>query len=191
MTSEELRELADKLVDPSDTLFKFHMDQAAAYLRACADALEKGPVAWVHTEYGNNEYYGAEDEYDAVECPSCPACTPLYPLAMPAQAQPLRLPEPMTDKAIVLAGAPWHWNLATGQTLADLKAFARTIEAETLRRLKEANNAVVMLGALRLPEPMTDEEVDALIDETEGMDTDRAVRCLVETGERRVKEANK
>jgi hypothetical protein len=44
--------------------------------------------------------------------------------------------------------------------------------------------------ALRLPEPLTDKEVDALIDETEGMETDRAVRHLVETGVRRVKEAN-
>lgn len=42
----------------------------------------------------------------------------------------------------------------------------------------------------RLPEPLTDKEVDALIDETEGMETDRAVRYLVKTGERRVREAN-
>ncbi len=44
--------------------------------------------------------------------------------------------------------------------------------------------------ALRLPEPMTDEEVAALIAETEYLPTDHAVRYLVETGECRVKEAN-
>lgn len=49
---------------------------------------------------------------------------------------------------------------------------------------------LAMPAPLRLPEPMTDEEVAALIDETEYLPTDHAVRYLVETGVRRVKEAN-
>lgn len=135
MTADELRELADKLVDPSDTLFKFHMDQAAAYLRACADAMDAGPVATAWMLRGElvnafprppgNESdlrYWIDKGYSEA---------PLYPVAMPAQAQPLRLPEPMTD-----------------------------------------------------------EEVAALIAETEYLPTDHAVRYLVETGECRVKEAN-
>jgi integrase len=106
MTADELRRLA-VLIERTD---HDAIDRAAAYLRACADALDAGPVAW---------HYDGRDQIE------------VYPLAMPAQAQPLRLPEPMTD-----------------------------------------------------------EEVAALIDETEYLPTDHAVRYLVETGERRVEEAN-
>lgn len=105
MSAEELRELADWLA--ADDYAAQDRYRAAAYLRACADALDAGPVAW---------HYDGRDQIE------------VYPLAMPAP--------------------------------------------------------------LRLPEPMTDEEVAALIHETEYLPTDHAVRYLVETGECRVKEAN-
>lgn len=104
MSADELRRLA-VLIERTD---HDAIDRAAAYLRACADALDAGPVAW---------HYDGRDQVE------------VYPLAMPAP--------------------------------------------------------------LRLPEPMTDEEVAALIAETEYLPTDHAVRYLVETGECRVKEANK
>lgn len=130
MNADELRRYArrvgwmaeDREIGPGA---KRDLEGTADYLRACADAMDAGPVAWAATDetgkiveaLGMNESRRFSD--------------PLYLLARPAQAQPLRLPEPMTD-----------------------------------------------------------EEIDALIDETGHMTTDRAVRYLVETGERRVKEVN-
>lgn len=109
------------------------LESVAAFLRACADALEKGPVAWEHNGFVSTNK--GRIEHDEMKNRSCgfkaKPIIALYPLAMPAQAQ-----------------------------------------------------------ALRLPEPMTDEEVAALIAETEYLPTDHAVRYLVETGECRVKEAN-
>lgn len=149
MQANELRELAQKIEEKwwrwkdSPTIEL----KAANYLRACADALDAGPVAWRCEVRGLGTHGIAASEWrhyittasrDAadrhlltggagIEARS----VPLYPLAMPAPKRELRLPEPLTD-----------------------------------------------------------EEVDALIDETEGMETDRAVRYLVETGERRVMEVN-
>lgn len=46
MSAEELRELADWLA--ADDYAAQDRYRAAAYLRACADALDAGPVAWQH-----------------------------------------------------------------------------------------------------------------------------------------------
>lgn len=128
MTAEELRSLADTLEQCSPFRDSASVYQAANYLRACADALEAGPVAKVYAvtltgasrpSYMDVRFFSNRPFQDGQL---------LYPLAMPA---PLRLPEPLTDK-----------------------------------------------------------EVDALIDETEHLPTDLAVRYLVETGERRVKDVN-
>ncbi len=131
MTADELRELADALAIPSAYTYgptDPQRKKIADYLRACADAMEKGPVAWRISIPGEPELGNWFGEVPLGEGYTNEA---LYPLAMPAQAQPLRLPEPLTD-----------------------------------------------------------DEVDALIDETGHMTTDRAVRYLVKTGERRVKEVN-
>lgn len=146
MTANELRELATLTGD--DDLAKHGRYKVADYLRACADALEAGPVAWRNEVRGDGTHGVAASEWRHYNTTSSrdaadrhlltggagieARAVPLYPLAMPAQAQPLRLPGPLTD-----------------------------------------------------------EEVDALIDETEYLPTDRAVRYLVSEGERRVKEANK
>lgn len=100
--------------------------------------IEHEPVAWMYPD--DYERMKTSETYCtvfSVEVGSPTQGTTTVPLYV--HSPTLQLPEPMTDKAIVLASAPWHWNLATGQTLADLKAFARAIEAETLRRVKEAN----------------------------------------------------
>lgn len=198
MDADELRNLADALepMAPAPRFSGIDAPAACAYLRACADAMDAGPVAWT---WANGEVL-TDDQTDPMWKGG--GAVALYPLAMPAQAQPLRLPEPMTDGQMldVLIDASKAMAAANGvdmesaslnhDAIKDGLLAGRAIETVVLRRLKEANNAVVMLGALRLPEPMTDEEVDALIDETESLPTDHAVRYLVETGERRVKEVN-
>ena len=127
MNSKELHELADKLVDPSDTLFKFHMDQAAAYLRACADALDAGFVRGAVLDYDGVSLIRPGTEHRrCIERGS----RLLYPLAVPAQAQALRLPEPMTEDELLDTYA---------HTPGSIACALRAIEAETMRRVKEAN----------------------------------------------------
>ncbi|MFE8033808.1 hypothetical protein [Thiohalocapsa marina] len=101
MTTDELRRLA-VLIERTD---HDAIDRAAAYLRVCADALDAGPVAaaWMYHGKLVNAFprsprqsepdiqYWLDKGYSEA---------PLYLLAMPAQAQSLRLPEPMTDEEI-------------------------------------------------------------------------------------------
>ena len=88
------------------------VEAAARYLRACADALDAGP--WAVLADG----------------------TTLYPLATPA---PLRLPELMTDEAIYENDAIMAANSLAGLLFGDFATVVRAIEAEVLRRVKEAN----------------------------------------------------
>lgn len=143
MTADELRELADLAQD--DDLAKHSRRQVADYLRACADALDAGPVAWRIRIPGESELGHWFGEVPLGEGYTNEA---LYPLAMPAQAQAMRLPEPMTDDALNKASSRLrddlldhiyeHTTLSEG-ILPMVLALCRAIEAETLRRVKEAN----------------------------------------------------
>lgn len=155
MSAEELRELADWLA--ADDYAAQDRYRAADYLRACADAMEAGPVAWEHNGFVSTNK--GRVEHDEMKNRSCgfkaKPIIALYPLAMPA----------VPDDAL---------RAENERLIAAIKSLAMPAQAQ----------------ALRLPEPMTDEEVAALIAETEYLPTDHAVRYLVETGECRVKEAN-
>lgn len=157
MTADELRAVGARLEEHADlhgdlanhdteqAQWERDLRSAAAYLRACADALDAGPVAWVARAPGGYHTTG----YDSHVLNKVPHGTRLYPLAMPAQAQPLRLPEPMTDDALNKASSRLrddlldhiyeHTTLSEG-ILPMVLALCRAIEAETLRRVKEANN---------------------------------------------------
>lgn len=132
MTADELRSLAEQTdINGCHT--------AATYLRACASAMDAGPVAWglkmpdgvrlIHATLqasinAKNRWADAYDDADHV---------PLYTLAMPEPKPALRLPEPMTDADLrdLLWSADWR--------MGPLQDFARAVEAETLRRVREAN----------------------------------------------------
>jgi hypothetical protein len=153
MTAEELRELAYS----TDEMDAFAVARAADYLRACADALDAGPVAWMdplwidHGGWPGESFHGApvdgwvglyplampapapasdlsEGQYrDMLDAESAP-----YPVAMPAQLA-LRLPGPMTDEAVEVYGR----RALMGHM--SVRELIRAIEAETLRRVKECN----------------------------------------------------
>ena len=61
------------------------------------------------------------------------------PLYLRPQAQALRLPEPMTDEAIYDNDAIMAANSLAGLLFGDFATVVRAIEAEVLRRVKEAN----------------------------------------------------
>lgn len=157
MTADELRPLAARLEEHADlhgdlanhdteqAQWERDLRSAAAYLRACADALDAGPVAWRIRIPGESELGHWFGEVPLGEGYTNEA---LYPLAMPAQAQAMRLPEPMTDDALNKASSRLrddlldhiyeHTTLSEG-ILPMVLALCRAIEAETLRRVKEAN----------------------------------------------------
>lgn len=85
MTADQLRELADKLTDNDRPLTIEAQERAAAYLRACADAMEAGPLLWYDTEEERREdavvFEGAELRHQDW---MSDAWVPLYPFAMPA-----------------------------------------------------------------------------------------------------------
>lgn len=109
------------------------VENAAHYLRDCAYALDVGPVAWAATDetgkiveaLGMNRTRRFSD--------------PLYLRPLPTQAQALRLPEPMTDEAIYDNAAIMAANSLAGLLFGDFATVVRAIEAEVLRRVKEAN----------------------------------------------------
>lgn len=153
MTADELRELAGEIENGCHD----SAVQAAAYLRACADALEKGPVAYKHVEEGLRQFYWADEDEDS--CKECANCQALYHIAMPIAAEntlpepvaetaerehALRMPEPMTEAEVsALIEKAWDHFMGlpdTEKSMALWKVMiARAIEAETLRRVKEAN----------------------------------------------------
>lgn len=176
MTADELRPLAARLEEHADlhgdlanhdteqAQWERDLRSAAAYLRACADALDAGPVAWRNEVRGDGTHGVAASEWRHYNTTSWrdaadrhlltggagieARAVPLYPLAMPAQAQTLRLPEPMTDDALnkvssrlrddLLDHIYEHTTLSEG-ILPMVLALCRAIEAETLCRVKEAN----------------------------------------------------
>ena len=131
MQASELRELSESI--RVGALSQRQRNDAADYLRACADALDVGPVAWAATDetgkiveaLGMNRTRRFSD--------------PLYLRPLPAQAQALRLPEPMTDEAIYDNDAIMAANSLAGLLFGDFATVVRAIEAEVLRRVKEAN----------------------------------------------------
>lgn len=135
MTADELREHADMLLSAIPLVPPSHrgsLTAAADYLRACADALDAGPVAWTDgcgSAVTRAEMKGREPHEFTADQDMLAYTLPLYPIAMPATT--LRLPEPMTDEEFIEAYGQAH------STVHGLRA----IEAEILRRLKEANNA--------------------------------------------------
>ena len=94
MTADELRELAERLTRHDETVTTVRQ-RAADFLLACADALDAGPVAVIHRNEAGQIYM--QDAYCNAFDMSKHIGAKLYPVAMPAQAQPLRLPEPMAE----------------------------------------------------------------------------------------------
>lgn len=130
MQASELREHADMLLSAIQLAPPSHrgsLTAAAAYLRACADALDAGPVAWRIRIPGESElghWFG--------EVPLGEMYTnePLYPVAMP---QALRLPEPMTDERVrSIIDSHFCHDTTTLELI-------RAVEAEVIRRVKKAN----------------------------------------------------
>lgn len=153
MTANELRELADALSIPTAYTYgptEPQRQKIAAYLRACADALERGPVGWISP---SNPWKDGSDprqlvqDYEASGGYGFSADTALsrgwaalYPVAMPAQLA-LRLPEPMTGEEIYASDELMRLNgRKLGLSLNELAEVVNAIEAEVLRRVKEANN---------------------------------------------------
>lgn len=151
MTAEELRELANA-IEPMACAPRFDsldMPALTAFLRACADAMDAGPVAWRIRIPGESELGHWFGEVPLGEGYTNEA---LYPVAMPAQAQALRLPEPMADGEMldVLIEASRAMAVNDGydpdslkldhEAVGDGLTAGRTIESAILRRVKEANN---------------------------------------------------
>lgn len=159
MTAEELRELVGAL-EPMACAPRFDgLDVPAltAYLRACADAMEAGPVAWVVGRPGCYHTTG----YDSSVLNKVPNGTKLYPVAMPAQLA-LRLPEPMT-KAELLAIRMKARASPEAETTNWPALACRAVEAEVIRRIEAALEAKALYlhpPTLRLPEPMTGDDVN-------------------------------
>ena len=126
MTADELRELAGTLDDVSEISLESR-NAAATYLRACAEALDAGPVAWTLQETLDKRETTHRAYLWFVD-PQNSAWAALYPVALPGS---LRLPEPMTESDLTAMSAL--------HDTCDPFGFARAIEAETLRRVKEAN----------------------------------------------------
>ena len=127
MTSEELRELAELIGD--DELSKRGRYIVADYLRACADALDAGPVA-MGWRSQTGEVADCISIEEAGRNGAGAYTLSLYQVAMPGA---LRLPEPMTEgeisdraREMVKGGKSVDW-------------LARAIETVVLRRVKEAN----------------------------------------------------
>lgn len=148
MTADELRSLADTLEQCSPFRDSASVYQAANYLRACAEVMDKGPVAWrtpgpVTSEHpleclvvvpalrqADGDWWLHGDVFLSPKSPI--AWMPDTPEHL-AMLAPLRLPEPMPDAELreVLWSADWR--------MGPLQDFARAIEAEVLRRVREAN----------------------------------------------------
>lgn len=158
MDADELRNLADALepMAPAPRFSGIDAPAACAYLRACADALDAGPVAWVrrHPDGTLTQDILLDGHIEQVRRDSG-AWSALYPLAMPAvpddalraenerlieaikslamsaQAQALRLPEPLTDAEV-------H-SLLDDISHLPSDFVVREIEATVIKRVKEAN----------------------------------------------------
>ena len=79
MEPNELRRLAKEIENQWQT--GDDSDATANYLRACADALENGPVAWLTSPHGVIQ---ANPAYHYSAPQTLTWRIPLYPLVMPA-----------------------------------------------------------------------------------------------------------
>jgi hypothetical protein len=179
-----------------------------ADLCACADALDTGPVAWTQQDDEALEpdmqsaWISVQDRMPPDDTPVLVYVPGNEMLAFAIDQWQMQREAPLGwSSATIETGMGWgdhdyedvsHWMplTAPGHPLAMPAVPDDALRAEN-ERLIAAIKSLAMPAPLRMPEPMTDEEVDALIDETEYLPTDHAVRYLVETGECRVKEANK
>ncbi|MFA7327377.1 MAG: hypothetical protein WC121_11975 [Candidatus Kapaibacterium sp.] len=140
MTADELREHADMLLSAIPLVPPSHrgsLTAAADYLRACADAMDAGPVAWRYKPMFGSPWSLSDDGY-YISCKRDQGyiAEKLYPLAMPA----VRLPEPMTGEEIYASDDLMRLNgRKLGLSLNELAEVVGTIEAEVLRRVKETN----------------------------------------------------
>jgi hypothetical protein len=154
MTSEELRALAVRLEDhaglhrdttPHDAeqaQWERDLRSAADYLRACADALDAGPVAQVVAVTLEGAAGPSYMDLRFVSNRPSPDRQLLYPLAMPAPTAPSPPPECQTEAAMPAPAS----DLSEGQ-------YRDMLDAES------APCPVTMPAALRLPEPMTKAEL--------------------------------
>jgi hypothetical protein len=78
MQASELRELATRAEQGDD----FAVDETIAYLRACADAMDAGPVAWRYRYSGAGCWMLCAAPPDLRD-PAIESCAALYPVAMP------------------------------------------------------------------------------------------------------------
>lgn len=132
MTADELRELANAL-EPMACAPRFDgLDVPAltAYLRACADALEAGPVT-------RDEAYDALQSYRHLSDHALGSAEQQRLDAALLERlrgkSELRLPEPMTTDELIAA---YEFGPPSGNRH---EHGLRAIEAETLRRVKEVN----------------------------------------------------
>jgi hypothetical protein len=134
MQANELREHADMLLSAIPLVPPSHrgsLTAAADYLRACADALDAGPIAVIHRNEAG-QIYMQDADCNAFDI-SKHIGAKLYHVAMPA---PIRMPEPMTRAELdeVLD----EYGSGDGVRHCEYE-LCRGIEADTLRRVKEAN----------------------------------------------------
>lgn len=177
MSPTELRELADRMVGGP---WNSDVDAAVTYLRACADALDAGPVAW---------------HYDGL------AHIPVYPIAMPAQATEERKAwgPYLSDKADGVCGhyAICRWNPAGYRETWNLRSHRWASASDEVLTIETATDLLKRLviptapqPALKLPEPMTDAEMMRALGNLTGLDMYDAWRRAEAATLRRVREAN-
>jgi len=184
MQASELRELAEWVGD--DDLSKRGRYEVADYLRACADALDAGPVAWRMIRKDDGFVVGLstveypEHRLDAAAKGGCEA-QPLYHVAMPAHPTTLRLPEPMGYAAGIEAvaamieakaqsfagqhGSDDMGSLSFGsgdhaEAKSDYYNSLVELAEEVRAMLAAAPTLPVATPTLRLPEPMTDDALN-------------------------------
>jgi hypothetical protein len=131
MTANELRRLA-ALIERTDL---DAIDRAADYLRACADALENGPVAWVKTtrtgarrlDWLERTHYAADDYPVAAQ--------PLYPVALPAKPVSVADGLPPDRIEAIARRTAWRYRKSSDPHHSDSYAFNRAALRDFVARL--------------------------------------------------------
>ena len=190
MTADELHHLANWLLQDGTE----QHDRAAAYLRACANAMDAGPVAWRYKPMLGSPWSLSDDGY-YISCKRDQGyiAEKLYPLAIPAQ-QPVSVADELPP------AIPAGWKLVPVEPTPGMVLEGEAeVERHDFLRLDHAYRAMLAaaptppVATLRLPEPMTDGEISdyarAMVKGGESVDwlIKKVERELV----RRMKEANK
>jgi len=184
MTADELRRLA-VLIERTD---HDAIDRAADYLRACADALDAGPVAWRYRYSGAGCWMLSAAPPDLCD-PVIESCAALYPLAIPAPQPVSTADELDADRIEAIAHrTAWRYRKSSDPHHSDSYTFNRGALMDfAARLLAEAHPP-----RLQLPEPMTEDELWTAYDTApEGWNRHTyGLRAIEAEVLRRVKEAN-